>query len=128
MKRQIIVFLDNIDQRDADFQEQVFLIGQSLAEAWPATVFLSLRPDTFYRSRNVGSLTAYQPRVFTIAPPDIKQVIDKRLRFCAGLVNDPLMRQQLMPQALDQQAATLGVYLDILARSSTSMLSSSTRR
>lgn len=117
MKRQIIVFLDNIDQRDADFQEQVFLIGQSLAETWPATVFLSLRPDTFYRSRNVGSLTGYQPRVFTIAPPDIKQVIDKRLRFCAGLVNDPGVRHQLMPQALDQQASTLGVYLDILARS-----------
>lgn len=117
MKRQIIVFLDNIDQRAADFQEQVFLIGQSLAETWPATVFLSLRPDTFYRSRNVGSLTGYQPRVFTIAPPDIKQVIDKRLRFCSGLVNDPSIRHQLMPAALDQQAATLGMYLDILARS-----------
>ena len=117
MKRQIIVFLDNIDQRDADFQEQVFLIGQSLAETWPATVFLSLRPDTFYRSRNVGSLTGYQPRVFTIAPPNIRQVIDKRLRFCASLINDPGIRHQLMPTALDEQAATLGVYLDILARS-----------
>jgi hypothetical protein len=117
MKRQIIVFLDNIDQRDVDFQEQVFLIGQNLAETWPATVFLSLRPDTFYRSRNVGSLTAYQPRVFTIDPPEVKRVIDKRLQFCAGLVNDPGMRHQLMPQGLDQQAATLGTYLDILARS-----------
>jgi len=117
MKRQIVVFLDNIDQRDADFQEQVFLIGQSLAETWPATVFLSLRPDTFYRSRSVGSLTAYQPRVFTIAPPGIKQVIDKRLGFCGGLVRDPSIRHQLMPDALDQQASTLGVYLDILARS-----------
>ncbi len=117
MKRQIIVFLDNIDQRDVEAQEQIFLIGQNLAESWPATVFLSLRPDTFYRSRNVGSLTAYQPRVFTVAPPDIRQVIDKRLRFCAGLVTDPGMRQRLMPQALDQQAETLGTYLDILARS-----------
>jgi hypothetical protein len=117
MKRQIIVFLDNIDQRDADIQEQVFLIGQSLAETWPATVFLSLRPDTFYRSRNVGSLTAYQPRVFTIAPPSIKQVIDKRLRFCAELVNNPAIRHELMPTALDQQAETLGTYLDIVARS-----------
>jgi hypothetical protein len=117
LKRQIIVFLDNIDQRDADFQEQVFLIGQSLAEKWPATVFLSLRPDTFYRSRNVGSLTAYQPRVFTIAPPEIEQVIDKRLRFCGNLVRNPGIRHQLMPDALDQQAATLGTYLEILARS-----------
>jgi hypothetical protein len=117
LRRQVIVFLDNIDQRDAEFQEQVFLIGQELAESWPATVFLSLRPDTFYRSRAAGALTAYQPRVFTIAPPDVRQVIDKRLEFCAGLVREPGMRHQLMPDALDQQAATLGTYLDILARS-----------
>jgi hypothetical protein len=117
MKRQVIVFLDNIDQRDAAFQEQVFLIGQSLAQTWPATVFLSLRPDTFYRSRNVGSLTAYQPRVFTIPPPDIRQVIEKRLQFCADLITDPESRHRLMPDALDQQAATLGTYLNILRRS-----------
>jgi hypothetical protein len=117
MKRQVIIFLDNIDQRDADFQELVFLIGQSLAESWPATVFLSLRPDTFYRSRNVGSLTAYQPRVFTIAPPELEQVIAKRLHFCGELVQDPEIRRKIMPDVLDDQAATLGIYLEILARS-----------
>ncbi len=117
MKRQVIVFLDNIDQRDLDFQEQVFLVGQSLAESWPATVFLSLRPETFYRSRSTGSLTAYQPRVFTITPPEVSGVIDKRLQFCADLVNSPDSRARLLPEALDEQAATLGVYLNILRRS-----------
>lgn len=117
LKRQVIVFLDNIDQRDADFQEQVFLVGQNLAERWPATVFLSLRPETFYRSRHVGSLTAYQPRVFTIAPPDINEVIRKRLRFCVNLVGNPAIRHQLMPDALDQQAETLTLYLNVLLRS-----------
>lgn len=116
-KRQVIVFLDNIDQHDATFQEQVFLVGQNLAERWPATVFLSLRPETFYRSRHVGSLTAYQPRVFTIAPPGVREVILKRLRFCAELVRDPSIRHQLMPAALDEQAQTLILYLSVLLRS-----------
>ena len=96
-KRQVIVFLDNIDQRDFEFQELVFLIGQSLAQTWPATVFLSLRPETFYRSRSTGSLTAYQPRVFTISPPDLGEVIDKRIDFCLELVLHPESRHQLMP-------------------------------
>jgi len=117
LKRQVIVFLDNIDQRDIAFQEQIFLVGQSLAETWPATVFLSLRPDTFYRSRTSGTLTAYQPRLFTISPPAIHSVIQKRLQFCGELVRDPGVRHQLMPDALDQQASTLSTYLDILARS-----------
>lgn len=80
-RRQIVIFLDNVDQRPLDFQERVFLIGQSLAEGWPATVFISLRPDTFYLSKTKGSLTAYQPRVFTIAPARVDQVIILRLQF-----------------------------------------------
>jgi hypothetical protein len=117
LKRQIVVFLDNIDQRDFDFQERVFLIGQSLAETWPATVFLSLRPETFYRSRRIGSLTAYQPRVFTIRPPDVGSVIDKRLRFCRDLVSDRETRRRLIPEALEPQAKTLSTYLRIVRAS-----------
>jgi hypothetical protein len=113
-RRQVVVFLDNIDQRDFDFQEKVFLIGQSLAETWPATVFLSLRPDTFFRSREEGSLTAYLPRVFTISPPDIGKVITKRLKFCRQLVEDPKHRRQIVPEALDEQVQVLGKYLRIV--------------
>lgn len=116
-RRQVVVFLDNIDQRDFEFQERVFLIGQSLAETWPATVFLSLRPDTFYRSRSTGSLTAYQPRAFTIEPPDIGNVITKRLTYCGELVADETSRKQILPDALNHQAALLADYLKVLLRS-----------
>lgn len=117
LKRQVVVFLDNIDQRDFEFQEQVFLIGQSLAETWPATVFLSLRPETFYRSRTVGSLTAYQPRVFTVEPPSVGTVIQKRLEYCRELVDDPEHRSKIIPDALDPQAALLARYLRIVEES-----------
>jgi hypothetical protein len=111
MHRQVVVFLDNIDQRDFNFQERVFLVGQGLADSWPATVFLSLRPDTFFRSRDEGSLTAYQPRVFTIAPPDIGKVITKRLKFCRRLVEAPEHRRSIVPEALDEQVKVLADYL-----------------
>jgi hypothetical protein len=79
--RLIVICLDNIDQRPPQFQEQVFQIGHSLAQTWPANVFISLRPDTFYHSRNSGALAAYQPRVFTVSPPRLDEVIYKRLQY-----------------------------------------------
>ena len=33
-RKQIVVFLDNVDQRTDDFQQKAFLIGQSMAELW----------------------------------------------------------------------------------------------
>ncbi|GAH62263.1 unnamed protein product, partial [marine sediment metagenome] len=70
-KKQLVVFLDNVDQRPHEFQEHAFLIGQSMAANWPVTVFISMRPETFYRSRVSGIISAYHPRAFTIAPPRV---------------------------------------------------------
>jgi hypothetical protein len=80
-KKQIVIFLDNVDQRPYEFQERVFLTSQSLAETWPVVAFIALRPDTFVKSKASGTLAAYQPRVFTIDPPRVDRVIRKRLDY-----------------------------------------------
>lgn len=87
-KRQIVIFLDNVDQRPPVFQEEVFLIATSMAATWPITAFVSLRPETFALSRARGALAAYQPRVFTIEPPRIDLVIKKRLEFALARLVD----------------------------------------
>ncbi len=80
--KQIIIFLDNADQRDHDTQQQAFLIAQELASHCPVTVFITLRPETFHLSlRSGGTLSGYHPKAFTIAPPRIDRVLEKRLRF-----------------------------------------------
>jgi hypothetical protein len=114
--RQVVVFLDNVDQRPFEFQERVFLIAQGMAENWPGTFFVSLRPDTFYRSRSVGSLTAYQPRVFTIAPPRVDLVISKRLRFAREQLKGT-GRLPTLPAGLTVQSDRLSDYLDVLLES-----------
>lgn len=86
-KKQIVVFLDNVDQRPGEFQERVFMIGQSMADRWPVTVFISIRPQTFYRSRISGTLDAYHPRAFTIGPPRVDQVVSKRLGYGINLLD-----------------------------------------
>ena len=68
-RKQVVIILDNADQRDYGVQQDAFIIGHNFAKDWQATVFLAVRPQTFYRSKQVGSLTAYPHRVFTI--PDV---------------------------------------------------------
>ncbi len=81
-KKQIILFLDNADQRDYKTQQEAFLIAQELAASGPATVFVTLRPESFHLSlRSGGTLSGYHPKAFTIAPPRIDRVIEKRLEF-----------------------------------------------
>ena len=115
-RRQIVIFLDNTDQRPLDFQERVFLIGQGLAEGWPATVFISLRPDTFYLSKTKGSLTAYQPRVFTIAPARVDQVITLRLEFVLDELRSSRTFQSLS-SGISVGSASLNEYIEVLLRS-----------
>jgi hypothetical protein len=115
-RQQVVIFLDNVDQRPFDFQDQVFLIGHSLAETWPATVFISLRPATFFHSRVKGTLAAYQPRVFTVAPPRVDLVITKRLRFALAQLRET-GRLDSFPKALALNSQTLDQYIGVLLES-----------
>ncbi|WP_347254193.1 hypothetical protein [Leminorella grimontii] len=80
-KKQIVVCIDNADQRDFDTQQDAFIISQELAKNWNSLVFVSVRPQTFFKSKASGALTAYPHKVFTISPPRIDLVVEKRLQF-----------------------------------------------
>lgn len=114
-RKQIVVFLDNVDQRLPPFQEEVFLIAQAFAEHWPATVFVSLRPETFAKSRDSGTLSAYQPRVFTIEPPRVDRVLSRRIRFALRtLENSGSFRS--LPENVSFRSDSLLSYLHVLER------------
>ncbi|HHT0594602.1 TPA: hypothetical protein ACTXXA_003146 [Legionella anisa] len=88
--KQIILFIDNADQRNYEVQENTFLLAQELAENWHLTVFISLRPETFYLSKQQGVLSGYHAKAFTISPPRIDSVIKKRLLFALKIANDEI--------------------------------------
>jgi hypothetical protein len=115
-KTPVVVFLDNIDQRPPEFQDQVFVIGQSLAEHWPATVFMSLRPDTFAHSSVKGSVSAYHPRVFTVSPPRVDLVLSKRLAFALNELSNT-GRLHTLPPNLTFSSERLSEYLHVLLES-----------
>ena len=80
-KRQFIVIIDNADQREYETQQQAFIISHELAKNWQSLVFIALRPNTFYRSQRSGALSAYPHKIFTIEPPRIDKIIEKRLNY-----------------------------------------------
>lgn len=117
-RKQIVIFLDNVDQRPDTFQDQVFLKAQSFAETWPVTVFLSLRPDTFTHSKSNGTIAAYQPRIFTISPPRIDKVLEKRLTWGLSVMKEK-GRLPGFPETMTLDSIRLEQYVEMLLKSLT---------
>ena len=118
-KKQVIIILDNADQRDYETQQDTFIIAQNFAKDWQAAVFIAVRPQTFYTSKQAGSLTAYPHRVFTIAPPRVDQVIIKRVEFALNMAEGRIRidRIQDIRLHLVNIAAFLKALLHSLAKS-----------
>jgi AAA ATPase domain len=114
-RQQVIIVLDNIDQRNQEDQEQTFVLAETMAKGWPCTVFVTLRPDTFNASRLRGKLSAYQPRAFTIEPPRPERVVVQRLKFGLKYYEE----QGALPQWFGWTTSSddLQKYLDIMLRS-----------
>lgn len=95
-QKQIIVFIDNCDQRNDIDQQNAFLIAQEFASDWPVIVFVCLRPETFHRTKKKeGALSGYHPKAFTIAPPRIDDVINKRLLFAQKITRGEIPLSKL---------------------------------
>lgn len=86
--KQVIIFIDNCDQRSDQDQESAFLIAQEFASNWPMIVFISIRPETYHRTKKeTGALSGYHTKAFTIPPPRIDDVIKKRLEFAQKITS-----------------------------------------
>lgn len=79
--RQVMIVLDNADQRTFETQQEAFLVAQELAASRTMLIFVALRPSTFYASKLSGALSGYKNEVLSISPPPAHQVIRKRIVF-----------------------------------------------
>jgi GTPase SAR1 family protein len=95
-KKQIIIFIDNCDQRSDQDQEISFLVSQEFATEWPVVVFICLRPETFHRTKkSSGALSGYHTKAFTIPPPRIDEVLIKRLEFAQKITSGEITLSRL---------------------------------
>lgn len=98
-QKQVVVFIDNCDQRNDQDQETAFLVAQEFATDWPVIVFVCLRPETFHRTKKIkGALSGYHTKAFTIPPPRIDDVIQKRLSFAQKITSGEIVLSRLSGQ------------------------------
>ncbi len=114
-KKQIVIVIDNADQRDFADQQEAFLAAQEIAANWNALVYVSLRPATFHASKQHGTLSAYANRVFTILPPPPDEVLIKRLTFALRIAEGQVHPDVLRKISLNLDSIT--TVLRILVRS-----------
>lgn len=112
-KKQIVIFIDNVDQREIEIQEEAFLIANEISQNWPSTVFLTIRPTTFYKSKKDGALSGYHPKAFTIAPPRVDDVLMKRIHFAINITNGNISLSKFN-NSLGVNLSTLKQFLEIL--------------
>ena len=84
-KKQVIISIDNADQRKLADQQDAFMAAQDFAANWQALVLVSLRPQTYFASKFSGSISGYSQRIITISPPRVDLVLIKRLKFSLDL-------------------------------------------
>ncbi|WP_252512043.1 hypothetical protein, partial [Acinetobacter ursingii] len=86
-----------------------------LAKQWHATVFISVRPSTFHKSKRSGTLNAYSNKMFSILPPRIEQVVSKRLHFALSMVQGKIPLERL--QSVEFNASNIAIFFKILIKS-----------
>jgi GTPase SAR1 family protein len=108
-RKQIVISIDNADQRNYADQQEAFLAAQEFSARWHAVVLISLRPQTYFVSKSSGSISAYPQRILTISPPRVDVVLQKRLQFSLDLAEGrlPLDRLEGISIKLDSIALFL---------------------
>ncbi len=81
----VAIFLDNLDRRTDDIQEEAFLRASAMARDWSALVFVCLRPGTFYRSSHFGVMDSVEPRIIQIESPKTKHLVTKRMNYASSV-------------------------------------------
>jgi hypothetical protein len=85
-KLHIVLFIDNVDQLAPAAQALVFLLAQRVTRTVSALTILSLREESYYTANLKRTLTAYTNRKFHIASPRFRRMIDSRVRFALGVL------------------------------------------
>lgn len=117
--KQVVICIDNADQRELRDQQRAFLAAQEFASVWHALVLVSIRPRTYFASKSAGSISAYPQRILTISPPRVDLVLEKRLKFSLDLAEGrlPLDRLDGITIRLDSIALFLRALIHSLKKS-----------
>lgn len=80
-KRAVVLFIDNVDQLDPDYQAQIFLLAQRITRLAASVTVIALREESYYASSIQNAFTAYTSHKFHIASPQFRAMIQNRIEY-----------------------------------------------
>ena len=80
-KFSVTIVIDNLDQHDRTFQENLFIFSNHITELLRTVTIVVLREETFIASAITGVFDAYDIPKFHLASPNFLNMIKKRIEF-----------------------------------------------
>jgi hypothetical protein len=80
-KRTAVLFIDNVDQLDPEYQAQIFLLAQRITRLAGCVTIIALREESFYAPSIQKTFTAYTSHKFHIASPQFRKLIRNRIEY-----------------------------------------------
>ncbi|GCC11529.1 hypothetical protein IPdc08_01584 [archaeon] len=115
----VLVF-DNVDQLDSKVQEEVVKFAYSKYQQWGSFIIISMREETYYKSKRKGSLSTIPCNIVHLPIQSIIPIITKRLEyFHDQLGNNP----NNIKHDLSEKSLTIlhiQKYIELISKSLTS--------
>lgn len=85
-KKTAVLFIDNVDQLDPEYQSQIFLLAQRITRLAGTVTIIALREESYYAPSIQNTFTAYTSHKFHIASPRFRAMIGNRIEYAIRAV------------------------------------------
>jgi hypothetical protein len=79
--RATVLFIDNVDQLDPQYQAQIFLLAQRVTRLAATISIIALREESYYAPSVQNAFTAYTSHKFHIASPQFRPMVQNRIEY-----------------------------------------------
>lgn len=80
-KKATVLFIDNVDQLDPEYQAHIFLLAQRVTRMAGCVTIIALREESYYAPSVQNTFTAYTSHKFHIASPQFLPMIQNRIEY-----------------------------------------------
>lgn len=86
LNRSVFFVFDNADQLSPKTQNDIFLISEKLTTDVECYALLSMREESYWKTRDSGPLNAFHTTAYRVQPAAFEQVLSKRFKYARNLI------------------------------------------
>jgi energy-coupling factor transporter ATP-binding protein EcfA2/DNA-binding PadR family transcriptional regulator len=86
LNRSVFLIFDNADQLNPETQNDIFLISEKLSTEIGCYALLSMREESYWKTRDAGPLNAFHTTAYNVQPATFEQVLSKRFKYARNLL------------------------------------------